>query len=145
MSINPTVLTLQGGRTLNLSRLVEMYRDEGRSIRAIAKEFRLSTSTVSEHLKKAGIEVGPKGRNRQVNDTYIALTLKMRAEGLHWETIANKIGFDSRVLQRAINRHALQDLMAREAALQARLNDADQRIDELETELRTLRNLRSAA
>lgn len=48
-------------------------------------------------------------------------------------------------LQRAVRQYALDASLAREAALQERLNLADQRIDELETELHQLRTERKAA
>lgn len=130
---------------MNIEKAIQLYRDQGRSILKIAKELGHSTHTVSRHLKRAGIELGPQGRNRLVTDEYVSLTLKLRAEGMEWQAIEDKLGFDARSLQRAVSKYALDSAAAREAALQERLNLADQRIDELETELRALRNPRKAA
>lgn len=121
---------------MNIEKAIQLYRDQGRSILRIAKELGHSTHTVSRHLKLAGIELGPQGRNRLVTDEYVSLTLKLRAEGMEWHAIEAKLGFDVRSLQRAIKKYALAESMAREAALQELLNVADQRIDELEGLLR---------
>jgi hypothetical protein len=41
----------------------------GESLRALAKRYKLSTTTISEHLKRAGIPVRPRGRPRKVHYT----------------------------------------------------------------------------
>ncbi|KII34878.1 hypothetical protein NL64_06350 [Pseudomonas fluorescens] len=125
-----TVL-IQGGRTLDLERLVDLYQRQGRSAENIAREIGHSPNTVRRHLRAAGVELGPQGQHRLITDEYVSLTLKMRAEGTNWEDIAEKIGFSTRALQRAVAKYALSASMARETALQARLNSADQEIDDL--------------
>lgn len=132
-------------QNVDAARIIQMYCNEGRSAEAIATALGCSRTTVSRHLHSAGISMGRSGQHRMINDEYVALTLKMRAEGLDWETIAHRIGFSSSALQRAVRQHALSASMAREAALQERLNLADQRIDELEAELHQLRAQRKAA
>lgn len=131
MNTAPTLLTLRGGRVINLTRAIDMYQRENRSVTAIAAAVGCGTEALRRHLRAAGIVLGKRGLHRLITDEYVTLSLKMRAAGTDWEDIAEKIGFSARALQRAVANHALSASIAREAALQALLNIADQQIDEL--------------
>jgi hypothetical protein len=81
------------------TQMAELFR-RGHSTRAIGKEFGVSCETVQRRLRGLGVDLGGKGRKLQITTEYVEMARKMRAEGVEWIAISEKIGFSIRQLQR---------------------------------------------
>lgn len=83
----------------HLPKMKSMF-ERGYSTRAIAKEVGVSAMTVRRRLLEAGVDLGGPGRKLLIGADYVELTKRMRADGIEWIAVSEKIGFSIRQLQR---------------------------------------------
>lgn len=85
----------------HLPKMKSMFA-RGYSTRAIAEQAGVSAMTVRRRLLEAGVDLGGPGRKLLIGAEYVLLAKIMRAEGMQWIAISDKIGFSIRQLQRHI-------------------------------------------
>jgi len=89
-------------RDHEIERLVARYR-ETRNMRQVAREFRMSRTTIAKHLATHGIDT-----SRRMKPTDIKQAVTLYAEGLSSMTIGKQLGFDNHTVLSALRAEGVQ-------------------------------------
>lgn len=84
--------------------IIEMsaLHSRGYSTRAIASRLGFCQMTIRRRLKESGLDLGGPGRKLEITQEYVDIAAQMRADGMEWLAISDKIGFSVRQLQKRL-------------------------------------------
>ncbi len=125
--------------TQQIDALCEMYSAEN-SVESIADVYGVSKSTVTNILKKVGVDIRPRGRTRHVTPQVIEDALAARALGADWPEVQAMLG----VRWEAMALNVRNERKAQVEALEVARCEAERSRSEVERLNRLVNDLRTS-